>query len=70
MWGFVAFLAIIYAASITGPPPPSVAAIEWVSLAMWLFPFWAAWFDRHREVLDSSTSPCLSRFDLRRDNQL
>jgi membrane-bound metal-dependent hydrolase YbcI (DUF457 family) len=49
-WAFVIFLVVSYAASILGPPPPSVTALAWGSLAIWMFPFWAGWFDRHRKV--------------------
>jgi hypothetical protein len=42
-------LALAYAANVLGPPPPSWQAVAWVGLASWLFPFWAEWFDRHRE---------------------
>ncbi len=51
LWSFVAFLAIVDVANITGPPPPSARAVAIVSLLMWLFPLWCAWFDRHREVV-------------------
>ena len=50
LWAFVIFLGLIYAASLFGPPPGNTRDIAWVTLSMWLFPFWAAWFDRHREV--------------------
>lgn len=50
MWSFIAFLLVIYVANLSGPPPPNTNAIAWVTLLTWLFPFWAAWFDRHREV--------------------
>jgi len=46
--GFVGFMALVYAANLLGPPPPSWQAVAWVGLAAWLFPFWAEWFDRHR----------------------
>jgi len=49
--GFVALLGVMYVADALGPPPPSVTAIGWVSLAMSLLFFWAAWLDRHREVV-------------------
>ncbi|HYV85843.1 MAG TPA: hypothetical protein VFB49_08040 [Patescibacteria group bacterium] len=42
-------LAALYAAAILGPPPPSVAAIAWTSIAGGLlFLALAAWADRHR----------------------
>jgi len=50
-WAFVIFLAAIYAMSANGAPPPSARAVAIVGLAGWLLPLWAAWFDRHREVV-------------------
>lgn len=47
----VAFLLVSYAANLFGPPPPSIAAVEWGSLAAWIFVPWAAWIDRHRRTL-------------------
>ena len=58
-WGFVglvAFLLVIQAANVLGPPPPSVAAIAWVGHAQWLLVLWAFWIDRHR-VAASPTAP-------------
>lgn len=49
-WSFVVFLAVIHAGNLLGPPPPSVTAIAYAGLLMWLFPLWAWWFDAHREV--------------------
>ena len=51
-WAFgllVAFLLVAYLASALGPPPPSVAAVGWTTVAgaLLLLP-WAAWADRHR----------------------
>jgi membrane-bound metal-dependent hydrolase YbcI (DUF457 family) len=52
-WAFVALLALGYAADVaSSAPPPSVAAVAWTGLVLgWLSPFWAAWFDRHRELV-------------------
>ncbi len=47
---FVVFTALIYAASIVSKPPADTKAIGWVGLASILFPVWAWWFDRHRDV--------------------
>ena len=50
-WAFVGFIGFTGAIWITGPwsaPPPSASAIALVGLAMWLFPVWANWIDRHR----------------------
>ena len=47
-WSFVGFLAAIYAASVFGPPPPSVQVLAMSGLLGWLFIAWAYWIDRHR----------------------
>ena len=47
---FVAFLAVFYGMSIFAAAPPSVTALAGGTLVLWLFPLWAWWFDRHREV--------------------
>jgi hypothetical protein len=52
-WSFVVFvglIAVFYAATIGSPPPASVTALASMTLTMWLFPLWAWWFDRHREI--------------------
>ena len=48
-WGFVLFLALAYAGNVVGPPPPSWQAVAWLGLSLWILPFWAEWFDRHRD---------------------
>ncbi len=45
---FVAFLLIAWAASLLGGAPPTVKALAWGGLALWLLPLWTAWVDRHR----------------------
>lgn len=49
-WSFVAFLAVMYPASLFGPPPPSVRVLAFSALALWLTIPWAAWGDRQREM--------------------
>jgi hypothetical protein len=49
--GLVLFLALVYVANLSGPPPPSVAAIAWVGQAQWLLVAWAYWVDAHRASL-------------------
>jgi membrane-bound metal-dependent hydrolase YbcI (DUF457 family) len=46
--GLVAFLLLIHAGNLFGPPPPSVEAIAWVGQAQWLLVVWAFWADNHR----------------------
>jgi hypothetical protein len=46
---FVGVLALIYVASVFGPPPPSVRALAWTGIFGWLFVAWGYWIDRHRE---------------------
>ena len=53
-WGYIAFLALGYSATLFGPPPKSVPALAWSALIMWLLVPWAAWFDRHRLGTGSS----------------
>jgi hypothetical protein len=47
-WGLVAFLVVVYAATVFGPPPEP-AHVAWAAQAMWLLVFWGYWIDRHRE---------------------
>lgn len=52
-WAFVAliaFMTAIWASSPVSPPPPSVQAIAVAGFAMWLFPIWAGWIERHRRT--------------------
>jgi len=51
LWGLVAFLLLVYAANLFGPPPPSGMAAAWSALAMWLLVAWGYWVDRHRAVV-------------------
>ncbi|HVO12598.1 MAG TPA: hypothetical protein VMX54_17775 [Vicinamibacteria bacterium] len=47
--GLVALLLLIYAANVASPPPPSMAAVGWVSAVGGIvFVALAAWVDRHR----------------------
>jgi membrane-bound metal-dependent hydrolase YbcI (DUF457 family) len=51
MWSFIVTLALIYLANASGNPPPSARAVAYLGLALWFLPFWAGWFDRHREPI-------------------
>ena len=48
-WALVAFLAVIYAMNVFGPPPPDITAGAWAGLSMWLLVLWGYWVDRNRE---------------------
>ena len=50
LWIFVAFLVLVYFANLLGPPPEGVEEVAYLTLAMWLLPFWAWSFDRRRIV--------------------
>ena len=47
-WGLVMFTGAIWITQPWSPPPPGPHAVAAVGLAMWVFPLWASWIDRHR----------------------
>ena len=48
-WALLVFLVAGYAASLAGPPPPSVMALGGSALVGgWLLVAWAWWVDKHR----------------------
>ena len=47
-WLLVAFLAVVYLASVFGPPPPTASAVAWSAEAMWVIVAWGYWVDKHR----------------------
>jgi hypothetical protein len=51
LWALVAVLLLIFLSGLTGAPPPSARAVAVVTLGLWLFVPWAAWADRHRDVV-------------------
>lgn len=48
-WSLAAFLTVVYFVNVFGEPPPSSAAVAWVTLSMWLLVAWAWAADRRRE---------------------
>jgi hypothetical protein len=56
-WTLIALLAAIWASSLRGTPPPSLRALEWSALSLWITVPWAWWADRHR---DSRQAPAQS----------
>jgi hypothetical protein len=55
LWSLAGFLGIIYAANLTGPPPPDIPSIAVVGNAMWLLVAWAYWIDKHRTLRDPAS---------------
>ncbi len=50
LWSLVGFFAIVHAANLLSPPPPSVVAVAWSAQALWLVVAWGYWIDRHRAL--------------------
>jgi len=50
-WVFAALLAVMYLASVFGPPPPSPRAIAFAGLSAWLMLPLAWWIDRNRALV-------------------
>jgi hypothetical protein len=49
-WSLIVFLAVIYVANLTSPPPPSDRAVAWADILGTLLLFaWAQWAERHRQ---------------------
>jgi hypothetical protein len=48
---FIVVIAILYVASLLGPPPPNVSALAWSTQGLWLFVIWGYWLDRHRVAI-------------------
>lgn len=48
-WGLVAFLIVVWAINIFGPPPPDESSLAIASNATWLIVLWGYWIDRHRK---------------------
>jgi len=51
LWSFVVFLAVIWTGAVFGPPPPSVSAIKYSGVGLWLLVPWAYWIDRTRTAV-------------------
>lgn len=49
LFGFVAFVLLLYVATALGPPPPEPRFVVVSGLVLTvILLLWAAWFDRHR----------------------
>jgi hypothetical protein len=47
-WSLIAFLIVIHASNLMGPPPPSVDMIAWAGHLQWLLVLWGWWADKQR----------------------
>ncbi len=60
-WGLLTLLAALvlsYVGALVGGAPPSMRAIEIGGIVFgWLFVAWAAWADRHRDVVTIAAPP-------------
>ena len=56
LWVMVLTLALFFLSSFVAPPP-SVPALAYGGLGLWLFVPWAAWVDRHRTSSHASRAP-------------
>lgn len=54
LWTLVGFLGVTYLGNAFGPPPPSIPALAWVAMSVWLLPLWTGWVDRQRTAVRSS----------------
>ena len=59
--GLVLFLLAVYFMNFFGTPPPSSAAVAWVTQSMWLLVAWGYWVDRHRQPSEITSRPAVSR---------
>jgi membrane-bound metal-dependent hydrolase YbcI (DUF457 family) len=50
-WSLVGLTGVIWLSGPWAPPPPGPTAVALVGLAVWLFPVWATWIERHRSDL-------------------
>jgi hypothetical protein len=55
LWSFLLLQTVLWASGPWSPPPPSPAAVAWLSLGAWLFVLWAWWVDRHRVAVAAAS---------------
>jgi high-affinity Fe2+/Pb2+ permease len=56
LWSLVVLLVVIWVSATFGPPPPSLNALQYSGLALWLTVAWGYWIDRHRELARGGSS--------------
>lgn len=47
-WSLIAFLLLVHIVNVSGPPPPSIAAVAWSANLMWIIVLWAWWIERKK----------------------
>ena len=50
LWALVGVTSLLWVSQPWAPPPGSPNAVAWGALALWIFPPWAVWIERHRSV--------------------
>jgi hypothetical protein len=53
-WALMALLFFGWVSTLFGGPPPSITAMAWGAMTMWLTVPWACWADAHRKTLTGS----------------
>jgi hypothetical protein len=56
-WTLIVLLSAIWISSLRGLPPPSLRALEWSALSLWITVPWAWWADRHRDTRQAFARP-------------
>jgi hypothetical protein len=52
-WALAIFLFLGWFSTLFAGAPPSITALAWGGIAMWLTVPWGAWADRHRAAIAS-----------------
>lgn len=50
LWALATLVGVIWAAGPFSPPPPGPDAVAWVTVGLWILPFWAWRVERHRRT--------------------
>jgi len=56
LWVLFILIAVLWLASLFGPPPPNVRTLALSGLLGWLFIPWGYWIDRHRRPRGAAVS--------------
>jgi membrane-bound metal-dependent hydrolase YbcI (DUF457 family) len=61
-WGLIAFLLIMYFASVFGPAPADIEQVAYAGFLQWVFIIWAYWVDGNRKEKRMHPLPRLTGF--------